>query len=332
MNISKPGFRKALISGFSGQDGIYLADFLLRKNYQVWGTTRNIVQTKFQSTFAKEVVKRVKVVNMQPENYESVLSVVNSVKPDEIYNLAGQSSVRLSYEQPVVTTRGIVLGNLNFLEVIRTSASSARYFSAGSSECFGDSEGVPASEETIFCPVSPYGAAKAAAFSQVKIYRDVYGIFACTGILFNHESPLRPSHFVTKKIVETACRIMKGSNEILNLGNTTIVRDWGWAPEYVEAMWMMLNRNEAEDFVIATGVGQTLQAFVESVFWRLGLDPRNQVKSGVNGLRKNEAVIIEADISKAQSVLGWCALTSGAAVAEKLVDAELTALDSGGTS
>lgn len=328
MNMDKRVVRKALICGFTGQDGIYLAEFLLGKNYQVWGTTRNIGDTKYKSEFASAVARRVNIVSVQPEEYESVLAVVNSVEPDEVYNLAGQSSVRVSYEQPIETIKGIVLGNLNFLEAIRTVANTTRYFYAGSSECFGDTADIPCDEETSFRPVNPYGVAKAAAYSQVEVYRGVYDIFACTGILFNHESPLRPSHFVTKKIVEAACRIESGSDETLNLGNTAIVRDWGWAPEYVEAMWLMLNRSEAEDFVIATGVGQSLERFVESAFFRLGLDWRNHVKSEAGLRRKNEALSIKANITKAQSALNWSASTSGASVAEKMVDAEYMALSS----
>lgn len=190
---------------------------------------------------------------MAPKDFRSVLQVLSKVEPDEIYNLAGQSSVGLSFEQPVETMESITIGTLNLLEGIRFLGLSARLYNAGSSECFGNTGLSPAGENTVFRPRSPYAVAKAAAHWEVANYRDTYGLYACTGILLNHESPLRPERFVTKKIIAASCRIANGSSEQLRLRNIDVVRDWGWAPEYVDAMWRMLQQPSAEDFVIATG-------------------------------------------------------------------------------
>ena len=249
------------------------------------------------------------------------------MQPDEIYNLAGQSSVGLSFEQPVETLESISVGTLNLLEVIRFLNRPIRFYNAGSGECFGDTgDAAGAIENTPFRPRSPYAVAKAAAFWQVANYREAYGLYACTGILFNHESPLRPERFVTQKIVRAACRIAGGSAEKLQLGNLDIARDWGWAPEYVDAMWRMLQQETPQDFVIATGETYTLQDFVERVFLELQLNWRDHV-------RVNEALYRPADISegrgnafKAAKKLGWQAQWRMPQVVAGMVAAELAQL------
>jgi len=227
------------------------------------------------------------------------------VQPDEIYNLAGQSSVSLSFEQPVETQDSIYLGTLNLLEAIRFTGRGIKLYNASSSECFGDLGGQPATEETAFRPRSPYAVAKSAAFWQVSNYREAYNIFACSGILFNHESPLRPERFVTQKIVRSACRIAQGAQNKLQLGNIEIQRDWGWAPEYVEAMYLMLQQESPEDFVIATGQTRKLQDFVAAAFEAVGLDWRQHTMIDQTLFRPTEIMVGRGDASKAAEKLGW---------------------------
>ncbi|MCB0969677.1 MAG: GDP-mannose 4,6-dehydratase, partial [Ilumatobacter sp.] len=205
--------------------------------------------------------------------------VIRRTAPDEIYNLSGQSSVGLSFDEPAETLQSITLGMLNILESVRVVGAPVRLYHACSSDCFGNTGGEPATEETAFRPRSPYGVAKAAAFWEVANYRESYGLFACSGINFNHESPLRHARFVTRKIVAAACRIADGSGERLKLGNIDVARDWGWAPEYVEAMWRMLQHERAEDFIVATGQTRKLEDFVAGAFAAVGLDWREHVDS-----------------------------------------------------
>src|SRR5262249_31492729 len=214
---------------------------------------------------------------MSPHDFQSVTQVIESTEPDEIYNLAGQSSVALSFSQPVETLTGITIGTLNILEVLRRLQHKARLFNAGSSECFGETPAQGANELTAFHPKSPYGVAKAAAISLVANYREAYDLFACSGLLFNHESPLRPDRFVTRKITAAAARIATGSKERLALGNISIQRDWGWAPDYAEAMWRMLQRDDAEDFVVASGIAHSLEDFAAAAFSAVGLEWREHV-------------------------------------------------------
>ena len=255
-------------------------------------------------------------------DFRSVLQTLTSVRPDEVYNLAGQSSVALSFEQPVETVESISIGTLNLLEAIRFLAAPIRLYNAGSSECFGDTGGVPANEETPFRPRSPYAMAKSAAHWAVANYREAYGIHAATGILFNHESPLRPARFVTRKIVAAACRIASGSGERLRLGNLAIRRDWGWAPEYVDAMWRILQHPKPEDFVIATGREYSLEAFVEGAFTHLGLDWRQHVDSDPALLRPTDILSGCGNPAKARHVLGWQAEMTMPDVVRRMVEAE----------
>jgi len=245
------------------------------------------------------------------------------VQPEEIYNLAGQSSVGLSFQQPVETLESISVGTLNLLEAIRFIGKPIRLYNAGSAECFGESDGTPATETTAFRPRSPYAVAKAAAFWEVANYREAYGIYASSGILFNHESPLRPERFVTRKIVSAACRIAKGSPETLHLGNLSIQRDWGWAPEYVVAMWRMLQQDVADDYVVATGETSSLEAFTGEVFGRFNLDWRDHVVSDPGLLRPTDLVVSRADPGKAQRQLGWAAQYKMRDVVRMMVDAEM---------
>ena len=269
--------KKALIVGISGQDGAYLAQLLLGKGYTVYGTARDAQMSTFHNLERLGIRNRVQAESMAPNDFRSVLQTLVKVRPDELYNLAGQSSVGLSFQQPVETLESISVGTLNLLEAIRFVDFPVRFYNAGSSESFGDTAGVAADETTPFRPRSPYAVAKAAAFWEVANYREAYRLFACSGILFNHESPLRPERFVTKKIVATACRIARGSLEKLRLGNIAIARDWGWAPEYVEAMWRMLQQPQADDYVIATGQTHTLEEFTATAFACVGLDWREHV-------------------------------------------------------
>jgi len=264
--------KKALICGVGGQDGAYLARFLIAKGYEVVGTSRDAMSNSFKSLEELGLLNEMQVVSMAINDFRSVFHTLKRFRPDEVYNLAGQTSVGLSFEQPVETMESIAGGTLNLLEAIRFFDYPVRFYNAGSSECFGDTGNIPATEQTPFKPRSPYAVAKASAHWMVNNYREAYGLYACTGILFNHESPIRPSRFVTQKIVRTAARIAKGSNEKLSLGNINIQRDWGWAPEYVEAMWEMLNAKQSEDFVIATGRTVSLEYFIARVFQHFSLD------------------------------------------------------------
>jgi GDPmannose 4,6-dehydratase len=297
--------KKALICGISGQDGAYLSKLLLDKGYEVYGTSRDAQITSFQNLKRLGIYNSINFESMSLNDFRSVLQVLIKTGPDEIYNLAGQSSVGLSFQQPVETLESISVGTLNLLEAIRFTGKSIKFYNAGSSECFGDTDGALANEETPFHPRSPYAVAKAAAFWEVANYREAYGLFACSGILFNHESPLRPERFVTQKIIKAVCRIATGRQERLQLGNIAIARDWGWAPEYVEAMWRMLQMDIAEDFVIATGHTRKLEEFVSTAFASLGMDWREYVDSDPTLLRPSDLQTSRADPSRAKKVLGW---------------------------
>lgn len=297
--------RTALITGVSGQDGAYLARFLLERGYRVVGTSRDAQVGDFSNLGRLGIVDRIERVSMALNDFRSVLQVLKKVEPNEIYNLAGQSSVSLSFEQPVETLESVSIGTLNLLEGIRFTELPCRLYNAGSSECFGDTGEAAADEQTPFRPRSPYAVAKAAAFWQVANYREAYRLHCCSGILFNHESPLRPERFVTQKIVAAACRIARGSRETLELGDMTIQRDWGWAPEYVEAMWIMLQQDMPADYVIATGETRPLTDFVDQAFRCVGLDWRDHVASRPTLRRPTDILISRANPAKARDKLGW---------------------------
>jgi len=310
--------KTALIFGVSGQDGAYLAQLLLDKGYRVYGTSRDAALSSFSNLVRLGIREKVACLSASLIDFRSVLQVISRVMPDEIYNLAGQSSVGLSFEQPVETFDSVAIGTLNLLEALRFLNAPVRLYNASSSECFGNTE-VPATEESAFRPRSPYAVAKAAAFWHVSNYREAYSIFSCSGILFNHESPLRPSRFVTQKIVGGAYRIASGSKETLTLGNLSIRRDWGWAPEYVEAMWRMLQCDRPEDFIIATGRTHSLEAFVASVFRAFDLDWRDHVRVSEEFFRPTDIAISAGNPAKAQSLLGWQASVTMEEVAQRMV-------------
>ena len=312
--------RTALICGISGQDGAYLARLLLQQGYRVIGASRDAQVGSFNNLIKLGIRDQDELASMALSDFRSVLQVLAKYDPDEIYNLAGQSSVGLSFEQPVETLESISIGTLNLLEGIRFLNRDIRLYNAGSSECFGDTGNTAANEDTPFRPRSPYAVAKAAAFWQLANYREAYGLYACSGILFNHESPLRPERFVTQKIIRAACRIANGSNERLKLGNLDIQRDWGWAPEYVEAMWKMLQRPQPEDFVIATGETHSLQDFVAEAFATLNLDWRDYVDTDPALMRPTDLAMSRADPSRAAEKLGWKAQTHMKEVVRKMVE------------
>lgn len=319
--ISAKPTKTALVCGISGQDGAYLAHFLLDKGYRVVGTSRDAQISGFANLHRLGIHDRVELTSMAMNDFRSVLQVLAKVQPDEVYNLAGQSSVSLSFEQPVETMESITVGILNLLEGIRFLDTKIRLYNAGSSECFGDTGNTPANEKTPFHPRSPYAVAKAAAYWEVANYREAYGLFACSGILFNHESPLRPERFVTQKIIQAACRIAAGNQERLQLGNINIARDWGWAPEYVEAMWLMMQREVAEDFVIATGHTHTLEEFVATAFAACGLDWQEHVDSNPSLLRPSDPKTSRADSSRAKEILGWQAEFQMKDIVQKMIRA-----------
>jgi len=296
---------KALICGISGQDGAYLAQFLLGKGYEVIGTSRDAMAIHFGNLRHLGIRDRVQTVSMAVNDFRSVLHVLEKYAPDEVYNLAGQTSVGLSFEQPVESIESIASGTLSLLEAIRFTNRSIRFYNAGSSECFGDTGNEPANENTPFRPRSPYAVAKASAHWLVRNYRESYDMRASTGILFNHESPLRPERFVTQKIVSTAARIARGSDETLNLGNIDIVRDWGWAPDYVEAMWRMLQLDEPDDLVIATGRSVSLEYFINQVFGHFGLAWQQYTVTHPDKYRPSDITISRANPINAYQRLGW---------------------------
>lgn len=296
---------RALICGIGGQDGGYLAKFLLGKGYEVFGSSRDVQLMAGVGLRYVGIADKVTLRSMAINDFRSVLSVLAEVRPDEVYNLAGQSSVGLSFEQPVETMESIAIGTLNLLEAIRFLDPSIRFYNAGSSECFGDTGGSPADENTAFRPRSPYAVAKATAFWQVANYRDAYKLHASSGILFNHESPLRPERFVTRKIVAAACRIARGSSETLTLGDIDIYRDWGWAPDYVEAMWAMTQQPSGGDYVVATGRTVSLSYFIECVFGELNLDWCDHVKSNLKLFRPSDIRQSHANPARTHAVLGW---------------------------
>jgi GDPmannose 4,6-dehydratase len=313
--------KKALICGVSGQDGAYLAELLLKQGYTVCGTSRDAQISPFQNLVHLGIKDQVKLESMSLTDFRSVLQVLTKIQPDEVYNLAGQTSVGLSFGQPVETLESIATGTLNLLEAIRFLGATIKLYNAGSSECFGDTGNVAAAENTPFRPRSPYAVAKAAAFWEVANYREAYGLFACSGILFNHESPLRPERFVTQKIVATACRIAQGSKEKLYLGNMSIQRDWGWAQEYVEAMYLMLQQSQPDDYVIATGESTSLEDFVAAAFVSVNLDWHDHVVVDSNLFRPTDLAVGKGNPSKAKKQLGWEARYKMQDVVKMMVDA-----------
>jgi GDPmannose 4,6-dehydratase len=317
--------KRALICGVSGQDGAYLAQFLLARGYVVWGTSRDAQVANFSNLKVLGIYEQVRQLSMAQTDFRSVLNCLIRSEPDEVYFLSGQSSVGLSFDQPAETMESLALGVLNLLEAVRFCGRPIKVYNASSSECFGDVGEMRATEATPFQPRSPYGVAKASAHWLVANYRDAYGLFACNGILFNHESPFRPTRFVTRKIVSAACRIAAGSDEKLRLGRLDIVRDWGWAPEYIDAMWRMLQMETAEDFVIATGTAHSLGDFVSMAFESLGLDWTQHVETDQSLWRPLDIRFSAGDPGKALHLLEWSATTRFPQLIANLVAAERAA-------
>lgn len=316
--------RKALICGISGQDGSYLAKLLLGYGYEVWGTSRDAEIASFANLHRLNIRKEVNLVSLNLRDAAQTFRILQQIRPDEIYSLAAQSSVSLSFEQPVETIESIMLGTVNLLEGIRLAGLNTRLYNASSTECFGDTGAGIAEETSSLSPRSPYAVAKAASYWVVTNYRNAYNLFACSGILSNHESPLRPQRFVTRKIVRTVAEIAKGVTQRLSLGNLSIERDWGWAPEYVEAMWLMLQQREPSDFVIATGHSFTLRDFVKTAFEYIERNWEDFVDVDSSLLRPTDIIYSKVNPSKANHMLGWKAQRTMPDVVRAMVECELS--------
>jgi len=297
--------QRALVFGISGQDGAYLARHLLSRGYEVVGTSRDAELSSFSNLRRLGIRDQVELDSVAINDFRSVLQCIDRARPAEIYNLAGQSSVGLSFRQPVETLESHVLASINILEALRLLNAPIRFYNACSSECFGNTSEGPVNEESPFRPRSPYALAKASAFWAVANYRDAYGLYACSGILANHESPLRPERFVTQKIVRAAWEISQKKAERVTLGDIGIRRDWGWAPEYVEAMHLMLRQPAAEDFIIATGETHSLEEFVAAAFEAVGLDYRAHVDIDSSLFRPSEIRESVMNPAKAAEKLNW---------------------------
>jgi GDPmannose 4,6-dehydratase len=321
VQIIKYNMKKALIFGVSGQDGAYLAKLLLSKGHKVYGTSRDAQVSTFRNLEYLGIHQQVQLESAALNDFRSVLQVLKKTQPDEVYNLAGQTSVGLSFEQPVETLESIAVGTLNILEAMRFMGGPIKFYNAASSEVFGDTKGAAADESTPFSPRSPYAVAKATAFWEVANYREAYGLFACSGILFNHDSPLRPERFVTQKIVASAVRIAAGKQDQLYLGNIDIQRDWGWAEDYVVAMYLMLQQEESDDYVIATGESYELAEFIEIAFRLVGLDWREYVVSDKGLCRPTDIAVSRGNPSKAMERLGWVAKHKIADIVRLMIEA-----------
>ena len=315
--------QRALICGISGQDGTYLAKLLLERGYEVWGSSRDADQTSFDNARRLGIYNSLHLTSLQLRDMGSTIGLLQRIRPKHIYNLTGQSSVGLSFEQPVETVESIALGTLNLLEAVRLTDRNICLYSAGSTECFGDTGDGVANETTRFSPRSPYAVAKASAYWSVANYREAYGLFACTGILSNHDSPLRPLRFVTRKIVHAVALMALGRDAELTLGNLEIERDWGWAPEYVEAIALMLEQPVPQDCIIATGHSHTLTEFVEAAFDLIGRPWQDHVKLDNHLMRPTDIRRNKVDPSKAAADLRWKAKFNMMDVVRLMLEAEM---------
>ena len=313
--------RTALITGVTGQDGSYLADFLLEKGYRVAGMVRRSSTENFERI--EHLQDRIEIRQADLLDQLSLINLLRDVRPQEVYNLASQSFVPTSWEQPVLTGEFTALGVTRVLEAVRLVDREIRFYQASSSEMFGKVQEVPQTERTPFYPRSPYGAAKAYGHWITVNYRESYGLFACSGILFNHESPRRGKEFVTRKVTEGAARIKRGLLEKLALGNLEARRDWGYAGDYVEAMWLMLQQPRPEDYVIATGETHSVRELCEIAFRRVGLEWQDHVVVDPRFVRPAEVDMLQGDASKAKRMLGWQPRTSFRQLVEKMVDADM---------
>lgn len=313
----------ALIAGVTGQDGAYLARYLLEEGYRVVGSSRDAQSSNTSRLKRLKIQEDVELISLAPNDFRSVLKALSSVEPTEVYNLAGQTSVGLSFEQPVECMESIAGGTLNFLEALRYLNIPTRLFSAGSSECFGETNQKSANETSNFRPRSPYAVAKSTAFWQVANYREAYGLYCCTGLLANHESPLRPKRFVTQKIIDGVRRIKLGVSQVLRLGNLDIWRDWGWAPEYVAAMHQMLQVEEPKDYLIASGHSTSLREFVRMAFAAAGLEPEQHIISDNTLMRPSDLKYSSLDPSLIGKELGWKAKTLPWEIVHKMYHEQL---------
>jgi len=315
--------RRALIFGISGQDGAYLSRLLLDRGYEVHGTSRDAEANDFAGLRALGIAERVTTHSASLRDFANLLQIIDGVRPDEIYNLAGQSSVGLSFSQPVATMDSIAGATLTILEVIRYLKLPVRFYNSSSSECFGEvPHGAASDEASPFFPRSPYATAKASAHWMTANYREAYGIYACSGILFNHESPLRSERFVTRKLIAAAADIAAGRRQRVSMGRLDVSRDWGYAPEYVEAMWRMLQQDEPDDFVIATGESHTLEELTACAFEELGLDWRAHVDIDPALFRASDIAYSRGNPEKSRRVLGWEAATRFRDLVKTLAEAE----------
>lgn len=315
--------KSALITGITGQDGPYLAEFLLSKGYEVWGTVRRLSTPNMENI--KDIVDNIHLVSADLLDQGSLTDAILKAKPDEVYNLAAQSFVKASWDQPVLTGEFTGLGVTRVLEAIRTTDPKIKFYQASSSEMFGKVTETPQRETTRFHPRSPYGVAKVYGHYITQNYRESYGIFACSGILFNHESPRRGIEFVTRKIANGVARIKLGKQSKIVLGNLESKRDWGFSGDYVKAMWMMLQQPEPDDYVIATGETHSVREFVELAFRNVGIEDWEKyvVQDHPDHTRPAEVDYLIGDYTKAREKLGWEPEVSFPDLVKMMVDAEL---------
>ena len=314
---------KSLIFGISGQDGSYLSHFLINKGYDVCGTTRNSSKNNLKNLVRLGILKKVKIIKCNVIDFLGVKKLIKIIKPDEIYYLCGKSSVTQSFTNPVDSFKSNTLGLLNILDTVKKTNKKIKIFNAVSGQFYGNKKNSVYNEKSYIDPQSPYGVSKASSFWLTKIFREWYGIKCCSGILFNHESPLRSNEFVTKKIINHCKLIKKGKLKHLYLGNINIYRDWGWAPEYVEAMYLMLRQKHPKDLVIGSGKRHSLRSFVYEVFRLLNI-PRSSLKINIKKLmRKRDIRTYKADPKLAKKILKWKAKTSFKQIIYKMVNEQL---------
>ena len=314
---------KSLIFGISGQDGSYLSHFLFGKGHDIYGTTRNIGKKNLNNLNKLGVLNKIKIIKCDPKKFKIVKKIIKKIKPQEIYYLCGQSSVTKSFTNPAETFKSNTLGLLNILEIVKEINNKIKVFNAVSGQFYENRKNNIYNEKSYIAPQSPYGVSKASSFWLTKIFREWYGIKCCSGILFNHESPLRSNEFVTKKIVNHCKLIKKGKLKHLYLGNINIYRDWGWAPEYVEAMYLMLRQKHPKDLVIGSGKRHSLRSFVYEVFRLLNI-PRSSLKINIKKLmRKRDIRTYKADPKLAKKILKWKAKTSFKQIIYKMVNEQL---------
>ncbi|MCX7521037.1 GDP-mannose 4,6-dehydratase [Microbacterium sp. STN6] len=329
--MSNTRAKRALITGITGQDGSYLAELLLSKGYEVHGLIRrastfNTARIDHLYTDPHMAGTRLFLHYGDLSDGSRLATLLSTVQPDEVYNLAAQSHVRVSFDEPEYTGNSTALGSIRLLEAIRMIGLDCRYYQASSSEMFGATP-PPQTEDTPFYPRSPYGAAKLYSYWVTRNYREAYGMFAVNGILFNHESPRRGETFVTRKITRAVARIRAGLQSELFMGNLDAVRDWGYAPEYVDAMWRMLQHDEPSDYVVATGAAYTVRDFLTFSFQHAGLDWEQYVRFDERYLRPTEVDALIGNASKAESLLGWKPLVKTPRLAQIMVDADIAALE-----